>query len=534
MKYYHVGIITAGIFLSILAPLVVAAQSAGEDFTVDFRFGENTDPPTVPDPITVTPISPSQIDIQWGTSSDPFGVAGYQIFRDGVQIDTTTQTAYSDTGLQASTTYSYFVRAFDIDGLVSSSSVSVTATTFAVPILDPEGVLVRQVGQAPKPTLLAYDIVVGANSAQLSFRTSVPTRYTLQYGRSESLDDGVVQTEVLRSEHTTLLTNLEPNTTYEYELFVTDRYNQQVLVRRASFTTEPRFITQTSNNVRGLRADVIGDDVLLRWRNPDIGMFSHVRVVRNHRFFPTDPWDGEVVYEGLRQVFIDSDAVKERSRQYYTVFAFDLSGNFSSGAVVVASKAESLVDAPAADIRPDVPALAFPTSTPTTTDERDLPEGLPLRFSDIGFVQDDTKYSPIVDRVELSAESSFLIRLPVSVVPPHLKIITVAIARPEGQPAYDTYLLRRNEEGTYYEAMIEQLGTVGEHQMVLSIYDLQEAVQYQLQGFIDTTTPVVPPVVEEEPLYLLFGYWFAGLLGGTLVFLWLWRIVLTLWRRRLA
>ena len=531
MKLYHVGIIIVGVLWSVLAPMTVLAQSAGETFTIDARYGENTDPPTVPDPVTATPISPNQIDIQWGASSDPFGVGGYQLFRDGVQIDTVTQTTYSDTGLQASTTYSYFVRAFDIDGLVSSSSVVVATTTFAEPP-DPRRVPVYQVGRAPEPALVAYEIVTGANSARLTFRTSVPTWYTLQYGRSDSFGDGVIQTEVLRSEHTTLLTNLEPSTTYEYELHVTDRYNQQVLVRRASFTTEPRFITQTSNNVRGLRADVIGDDVLLRWRNPDINMFSHVRVVRNHRFFPTDPWDGEVVYEGVGQVFIDSKAVKEQTWQYYTVFAFDLSGNHSSGALVVANKAVFTTDTPWVGIQPDVPVITLPTSTPTTTEPRDLPEGLSLRFSDIDFIQNDIQHSSIADRVELSADFPFLIRLPVSVVPSHLKIITVTIARPEGRPAYDTYLLRRDEEGAYYEAMVDRLETAGEHQILLSIYDLQEEVQYQLQGFIDAITPVLPPIVEEEPWYLLFGYWLVGLLGVTLVSLWLWRIFLLLWRQR--
>ena len=527
------GLIVVMFVVVLVAPYGAHAQSASEPFTIDARYGDNTDPPTVPDPVTATPISDAQIDVAWGASSDPFGVAGYQVFRDGVQIDTTTQTTYSDAGLQASTTYGYFVRAFDVEGLVSSSSVTATATTFAAPI-DPSttGVEVYQVGRTPEPTLVSYELLAGANSAHVTFRTSVPTWYTLQYGQSASFGDGVVQTEVLRSEHTTILTNLEPSTTYEYELYVTDRYNQQVLVRRGAFTTEPRFITQTSNNVRGLRADVIGDDVLLRWRNPDINMFSHVRVVRNHRFFPTDPWDGEVVYEGVGQVFIDSKAVKEQTWQYYTVFAFDLSGNHSSGALVVANKAVLTTDTPWVGIQPDVPAITLPTSTPTTTEPRDLPEGLTLRFSDIDFIQNDTQHSPIADRVELSADFPFLIRLPVSVVPSHLKIITVTIARPEGRPAYDTYLLRRDEEGTYYEAMIDRLETAGEHQILLSIYDLQEEVQYQLQGFIDATTPVLPPIVEEEPWYLLFGYWLVGLLGVTLVSLWLWRIFLLLWRQR--
>lgn len=514
-------------------PFVVAAQSASESFTIDTRYGDNTDPPTVPDPVTATSISDAQIDIEWGASSDPFGVAGYQVFRDGVQIDTVTETTYSDIGLQASTTYAYFIRAFDIDSLVSSSSATATATTFPPPP-DPHAPLdIYQVGRAPEPTLTAYELVTGANSARLTFQTSVPTWYSLQYGRSENFGAGVVQTEVLRSEHTTLLTDLEPSTTYEYELQVTDRYNQTVLVRRASFTTEPRFRTQTSNNVQGLRADVINDDVLLRWRNPDIDMFSHVRVVRNHRFFPLNPWDGHVVYEGVGQVHIDSEAMVEWPRQYYTVFAFDLSGNFSSGAVVTADKIQEESD-PMFDPRPDVqppapPTPAVPaTPTPTTTDSESVsnPEALDFRFTDIEFIQNDERFVPVTDRVELLLQAPFLLRVPVAVVPPHLKIMTVTITRPEGRPHQDTYLLRRNSEETYYEAMIDQLDAPGDYQLLLSIYDLQEEVQYQVSGNIEAVAPATGVVEDTEPWYILFGYWFIGLLGLIFIVLWIWRSLL--------
>jgi hypothetical protein len=57
---------------------------------------------------------------------------GYKIFGNGAQIGTTSTTAYADSGLAASTTYSYAVSAFDAAGNNSAPSSTASATTLAV------------------------------------------------------------------------------------------------------------------------------------------------------------------------------------------------------------------------------------------------------------------------------------------------------------------------------------------------------------------------------------------------------------------
>ncbi|MBI5555734.1 MAG: fibronectin type III domain-containing protein, partial [Elusimicrobia bacterium] len=90
----------------------------------------DTTPPTVPANLTATAISSTQINLSWTASTDNVGVAGYKVYRGGIQIATVTSgTTYSDTGLSPSTTYSYTVSAYDAAGNVSEQSVSVTATT---------------------------------------------------------------------------------------------------------------------------------------------------------------------------------------------------------------------------------------------------------------------------------------------------------------------------------------------------------------------------------------------------------------------
>jgi chitodextrinase len=56
-------------------------------------------------------------------------VTGYKVYRGGVQIATTTGATYSNTGLAASTSYTYAVAAYDAANNVSNQSASVSTTT---------------------------------------------------------------------------------------------------------------------------------------------------------------------------------------------------------------------------------------------------------------------------------------------------------------------------------------------------------------------------------------------------------------------
>jgi fibronectin type 3 domain-containing protein len=94
----------------------------------------DTTPPSAPTSLVATAVNSSQINLTWAASTDNVGVKNYQVFRStgsgsASQIATVTTTTYGDTGLVASTTYSYYVVAVDGAGNKSASSSKVTATT---------------------------------------------------------------------------------------------------------------------------------------------------------------------------------------------------------------------------------------------------------------------------------------------------------------------------------------------------------------------------------------------------------------------
>ncbi|HEY7640190.1 MAG TPA: FG-GAP-like repeat-containing protein, partial [Steroidobacteraceae bacterium] len=107
---------------------------------------QDTIAPTVPTNLQATAISSSRIDLTWNASSDTggSGLSGYRVFRNGnpTPIATVSTTSYSDTGLAASTLFTYTVRAVDGASNVSADSAPASATTQSQPTTDttPPGV----------------------------------------------------------------------------------------------------------------------------------------------------------------------------------------------------------------------------------------------------------------------------------------------------------------------------------------------------------------------------------------------------------
>jgi chitodextrinase len=99
----------------------------------------DTTPPTTPTNLQATAVAPQQVNLNWTAATDNVGVTRYNIYRDGLQIGTSTTPSYTDSTTVGSTTYSYTVTAQDAAGNVSSASNAATVTTpasVASPTLD--------------------------------------------------------------------------------------------------------------------------------------------------------------------------------------------------------------------------------------------------------------------------------------------------------------------------------------------------------------------------------------------------------------
>lgn len=101
--------------------------------TVQAVSSSDTQAPSVPGGLTSSSIGQSSFTLAWNASTDNVGVTGYEVFRNGTSIGTTTASTrtFNVTGLSASTTYSMTVRARDAAGNWSAQSSALSVTTSA-------------------------------------------------------------------------------------------------------------------------------------------------------------------------------------------------------------------------------------------------------------------------------------------------------------------------------------------------------------------------------------------------------------------
>ncbi len=126
---------------------ISATNSAGTGaatLTLTISNAPDTTPPSIPTNLSIAGTTTSTVSLSWTASTDPTvngqttsGLAGYKIYRGGVQVGTSTNTSYTDSGLAASTTYSYTVASYDNAGNVSAQSASVNGKTTGIPDTTP-------------------------------------------------------------------------------------------------------------------------------------------------------------------------------------------------------------------------------------------------------------------------------------------------------------------------------------------------------------------------------------------------------------
>jgi chitodextrinase len=160
-------------------------------------------PPTQPQNLTATAMAPGQVNLTWSASTDDIGVAGYNVYRNGTKVATSSTTSYVDKGVVANNSYTYTVAAYDAVGNVSTQSSSATVTT--PPDLTPP--------TAPSNLMAS----VSQGRVALTWTASTDDVGVTSYG---ILRDGVQIGSATSTAYTDQTT--APNTTYTYTVVAFD------------------------------------------------------------------------------------------------------------------------------------------------------------------------------------------------------------------------------------------------------------------------------------------------------------------------
>lgn len=169
---------------------------------------QDTTAPGAPTAVTSPVQTTNTVELRWNAASDNVGVHHYELYRNGVKVQTVTGTSVVDTGLEANTSYTYTVKAVDTAGNVSKESTAITVTTKPIPAKD-----------TTAPTVPS------------SLHTMGQTTSTIDLMWNDSMDNvGVKHYEIYRNGikvqtvtgTTATDSGLQPNTEYTYYVKAVD------------------------------------------------------------------------------------------------------------------------------------------------------------------------------------------------------------------------------------------------------------------------------------------------------------------------
>jgi len=281
------------------------ATSADHTFTTL----SDTLAPAIPANVGGVALSTTQINLSWSASTDNVGVTGYRIYRNGVQVATSTLPSYLDTGLAANTAYSYTVAAFDAAGNLSAQSAAVSVRTLSPADTTP-------------PVISAMSATnITTNGALISWTTQEPSDTQIEYGTTTAYGSSTAIVSTLVTAHSQSLTGLLPATLYHYRVRSRDAAGNLAVSSNASFTTATPPDTTAPTMPTNVTASAISStQMTLSWSasTDNAGVIGY-RIYRN----------GLQVASSTLTTYLDS-GLSPNTPYSYTVAAFDAAGNLSA------------------------------------------------------------------------------------------------------------------------------------------------------------------------------------------------------------
>lgn len=111
------------------ALLLTSAMLFQFSFTAAAAATPDTQPPSVPKGLAVTNKTYTSLSLSWAAATDNVKVKGYELYRDGRRIVTTTKTSYTNMRLVPGKSYTYSVKAYDAAGNISQGCTPLEFST---------------------------------------------------------------------------------------------------------------------------------------------------------------------------------------------------------------------------------------------------------------------------------------------------------------------------------------------------------------------------------------------------------------------
>jgi len=346
-------------------------------------------------------------------------------------------------------------------------------------------------------------IVSSTYGAVVSWTTTLPSNDVVYWGTSERYEIGQAAEIGYTQTHNVSIEHLEPGT--QYVLSITSHAEGGRIATESGklFRTERLPDKTPPANVSDFTAtyDASGE-VHLSWKNPTDTDFERVRIVRSDIFFPKDPYDGLVVYEGSRESSRDA-WITPGTTYYYTAFAEDVSDNYSSGAIarvripLLPGQGQGQGDTPV--IEPFVPTPeedVFGGITILPGDSEEITEEIKqLSFGDFRFIQFGKEINRQGNLIRVNGSGNLEIAIGYDVVPEVLKTIGVTLSDPEDPDKKFPFLLRVNNDKSDYTATIAPLARPGVYRIQATVLDYKHQVLRKFEGKIIVPGEISPDAI---------------------------------------
>lgn len=335
-----------------------------------------------------------------------------------------------------------------------------------------------------------------ATTSVITWETDLSGLSVFSWGVTPDHELGSIAETISDFNHGLLLESLTPDTLYYFRIFVHETNN---LANTAEYlgtfrTTASEDTTPPSNGSSFVAEyNVANDWIDLDWENPTDPDFLEVRIMRRTDFFPTDENDGEFVYQGSAEHAEDTN-IMPGTRYYYTLFARDVTGNWSSG----------IVDDAVVPVRPCVgpdceppcvgadcpPSPCIENCVPTPCVGAECPPGegdpgdpfehIPTASTTDplieGLVFDFIQNGRVIARwsggdVYVDGTRDLTIKVDYEKLPEILKTIGVSLRDPEDGSKTFSFLLRVTPDKNRYDATIGLFDRGGTYPLVIYVFN---------------------------------------------------------------
>ncbi len=303
------------------------------------------------------------------------------------------------------------------------------------------------------------------DSATLSWKTNIPVSSTIIWGATLDYETGVISESVISLSHQVKFTSLFSGKRYYYKIDFRDNFGRKVGQVTSFFSTNilstpvslvnPKIISVVSSN----------EKVLVKWKNPKTTDFENVRITRSTHSYPKDPLEGKIIYEGDADSIVDSE-IQKGFNYYYTIFARDKKGNYSSGSIFYVNTSN-------AGEKPST------TISPLSKTE---PQIQKLSILDFIFIQDGVRLVPVNGVFDVNGSKALTVYLPYEALPEILKTIVFDVTDPENPDQIASFLLTVNDSKTSYEATIGAFERFGSATFSVQILDYNNMLLYGTNG----------------------------------------------------